>query len=82
MGIRTALEYAIFPETGATWCGIGVAAFVIRRVQHRVKHLKPVVDRLIAAGRRDKKVARTGRRDIGNPDRLRLITPQLLAGSF
>ena len=70
------------PKAGQPGAGAAFRRVIVRWVQHRVEHLEPAFDRLIAANRHDQEIARAGRRDIGHPDRLGLIALQLLVGSF
>jgi hypothetical protein len=82
MAVRAAVNHTLLAEARAARRRLGVPALIVRWVQHRVEHLKPAFDGLIAANRRYQEVSRAGRRDIGHPDRLGLIAPQLFVGSL
>src|SRR3984893_2630018 len=82
MAPRPAVDHAVFAKSGTARCDIRVAARIIRGIEHRLEHIEPAFDRLIAAHRRHQKVTRPSCRNIGPPDAFCPITPQLLVGSF
>ena len=80
--LRPAVEHAVFPKGGAAICPIRVATRILRRIEHRIKHIEPAFDGFIAADRRYQKIAGPGRSDIGHSDGFRVITAQLFVGGF
>jgi len=55
---------------------------LIRRIEHRLKHIEPTLNRLIATDRRDQEVTGAGRRHVSHPDGFRPIASQLFIGGF
>ena len=52
------------------------------RVEDRIEHRQPALYCLIAAVRRDQKIACSGHSDVGDPDRLVLFALLFFSGSF
>jgi hypothetical protein len=80
--LRPAVEHTVFPEGGAAIRPIRVATRILGRIEHRIKHIEPAFDGLIAADRRYQKIPGPGRSDIDHSDGFRLITAQLFIGGF
>jgi hypothetical protein len=53
---------------------------LVGRIEDRIEHGEPAIDRMIPANWGDEKIARPGGGDIGDPDRLVLLALLLLEG--
>src|SRR5262249_23610619 len=80
--LRAATQYTVHAKGRAARRRRGGSSRIVRWIQQWIKDLEPAVDRLVTADGRYKKVARSGRRHVRNPDRFGSVAPKLQAARF